>query len=155
MLGPDFSLPVNLQWICRQGILFFFSFKCPKKCWRNDKKGGKEQQCVWITANKYTHQTVPFCLSILLKKSKKLKQRSVWVDRWMGRGRKCQSKPLAISHFISLGGNMSKTGRRKREHWNLREGEDVCEKIHKMWFHFKPFWAETTATFSWVFPLIF
>lgn len=44
MLGPDFSLPVNLEWICRQGIYFFSASDGPKKGWRNDKKGGKEQQ---------------------------------------------------------------------------------------------------------------
>jgi len=37
----------------------------------------------------------------------------------------------------------------------LREGEHVCEKFHKIWFHFKLCCAETTATFSRVLPPVF
>lgn len=40
-----------------------------QKCWRNDKKGGKVQQNVKITANEYTQPTFPFSHSMLLKKN--------------------------------------------------------------------------------------
>lgn len=128
MLGPDFPLPVNLQ----ARDFFFFQLQMVKKNSEGmiRKVARNSRTAEWVGYSKgvhtaYSSHSHSYSHSILLK-NYKIKLRRAWVDRRMGWGRKCQSKPLAISHFISLSGNMSKSGRREEKGTLKFEGEGGC-----------------------------
>lgn len=155
MWGPDFPLPVNLEWICRQRILFFFFLASdgPKKCWGNDKKGGNEQQNSRMGGSQQmsTHSLeFPFPFHTIKKKKKYNWEEPGWTEGWGGEENVRASPWLFLISFHSVEICQNQGEEKKREHWNLREREDVCEKFHKMCFHFKVFCAEMTATFAWV-----
>lgn len=163
MLGPDFPLPVNLERICRQGI-FFFSFRWSKNAEAIIGKVARNSRTAeWVGYSKWVYTAYSFhSHSILLKTNKQITNKTTknweepgWREGWGGEENVRAGPWLFLISFHSVEICQNQGEEKKREHWNLREREDVCEKFHKMCFHFKVFCAETTATFAWVLLLIF